>query len=230
MPGRSSTLLAAILVVLFSAPFLGPSFLARVLVSLVLTVTILAALHGAVRRRWVFVVTGLLAALGFLAGVLADLVPSVAPPALRYLSTVVVLSVVAVVMLLDTLRRPHVTIEQVSGALAVYLLIGLIWGHLYVVLDGMWPGSLAFATPSLSEESKLGACIYFSYVTLTTLGYGDIQPVTAQARSLALSEAVLGQLYLAALVARIVGIHVASGLAAAGGHAGQVEQHSQRRP
>ncbi len=114
--------------------------------------------------------------------------------------------------------------------MAVYLLIGLIWGHLYVVLDGMWPGSLAFATPSLSEESKLGACVYFSYVTLTTLGYGDIQPVTAQARSLALSEAVLRQLYLAALVARIVGIHVASGLAAAGGYAGQVEQHSQRRP
>ncbi len=80
MPGRSSTLLAAILVVLFSAPFLEPFALARVLVNLALTVTILAALHGAVRRRWVFLATGLLAALGFLGGVSADLVPGVAPP------------------------------------------------------------------------------------------------------------------------------------------------------
>ena len=180
--GRSTILLVAVVLVLLVSAFLESFPMAQTLLALGFTIAILAAIHGTSTRPWVFRLTTAVAILGFVLELAHALEPSPVLFVARFLSTVAVLCVVAVVLCLDTLRRPEITVEQVSGALAAYLFIGLILGHLFFVLEALQPGAIAFGSSAPSAESHLGDCIYFSFVTLTTLGYGDIAPVSAQAR------------------------------------------------
>jgi hypothetical protein len=115
-------------------------------------------------------------------------------------------------ILKHVLRDSEVTADKICGALCVYLLFGIIWASGYFLLEGLSPGSLAFASGGPdSIETLFSQCLYYSYVTLTTLGYGDISPVSQAAKSLAYVEALTGQLYLAVLVARLVALHIAHG-------------------
>ena len=124
-----------------------------------------------------------------------------------------------VVMLRFILTSREVTFNTVCASLCIYLLLGVVWALLYSLIDHLDPAAFYSATndgrsaPVLrigSGEST--AVLYFSFCTLTTLGYGDIVPVTPVARTLASLEAITGQLYLAVLVARLVGLHIAASL------------------
>ncbi len=99
----------------------------------------------------------------------------------------------------------------ISAVLCLYLILGLLWGTMYSILEFMIPGS--FKGDILAEGSTISNQLhyfyYFSYVTLTTLGYGDILPQTRQAAALCQTEAILGQFFTAVFVARLVGIQVA---------------------
>jgi voltage-gated potassium channel Kch len=99
-------------------------------------------------------------------------------------------------------RAKTVDTEHVYAALSAYLLAGLFFGLLYWVLEQLRPGALTTS----GNFSRMTA-IYFSFVTLATLGYGDIVPRTDVARGLAILEAVGGQLFLAVLVARLVSLY-----------------------
>ena len=113
----------------------------------------------------------------------------------------------AIAALRFALRGRTVDSERLSAALSAYLLAGLLFGIVYFQVERMRPGSFSIAgMPSDPEQLDLQTSIYFSFVTLATLGYGDISPVKPTARGLAVSEAMMGQLYLAVLVARLVGL------------------------
>lgn len=101
------------------------------------------------------------------------------------------------------LRGGRVDHEKVAAAVCVYLLIGVVWQDLYILVDILIPGS--FSSAVLTGKDYL----YYSFVTLSTLGYGDISPVNGPARALAYTEALVGQLYLTILVARLVGLYIA---------------------
>lgn len=101
------------------------------------------------------------------------------------------------------LRGRAVGREQIYAALGAYLLVGFFFGLLYWVLEARVPGSLAAAAETAGSFS-VETTIYFSFVTLASLGYGDVLPVSDPARGLAVLEVVGGQLYLAVLVARLV--------------------------
>jgi len=79
------------------------------------------------------------------------------------------------------------------------------------LLEVMMPGSISGVRELVGDQATPGPMIYFSYVTLTTLGYGDVTPVTNIAMSMSYAEAIIGQLFLAILVARLVGLHIAGG-------------------
>jgi voltage-gated potassium channel Kch len=96
--------------------------------------------------------------------------------------------------------------DHLMAALSAYLLVGVFWGAIYVAVEEGIPGSLLAAGSRFPHGMDLSDGIYFSFVTLATLGYGDITPVTPIARGLAVFEAVVGQFYLAVLVARLVGL------------------------
>jgi voltage-gated potassium channel Kch len=113
----------------------------------------------------------------------------------------------------------RVDYNTICAALCAYLLIGVFWANVYSFTAIVDPDSFRLG---LAEEDASGAMrfggahsiypIYFSFVTLTTLGYGDIVPTSAGARMLATMEAVMGQLYLAVLVARLVGLQIAQSM------------------
>src|SRR5262249_34490671 len=98
--------------------------------------------------------------------------------------------------------------EHVYAALDAYVLAGIFVGVFYWVLERTWPGSFALAAGDGKGEFSCPSAIYFSFVTLATLGYGDIVPRSEAARSLAITEAVAGQLYLAVMIARLVSLYV----------------------
>ena len=108
-------------------------------------------------------------------------------------------------ILTHVLRDEEVSREKIFGALSVYLLLGVIWAMLFIMMDSLVPGSFRYGQERVLTEAQM---VYYSFVTLTTLGYGDIVPVSPTARSLATLEALTGQLYLTVLVARLVGLHI----------------------
>ena len=101
------------------------------------------------------------------------------------------------------MRARTVDAEHVYAALSAYLLAGMLLGLLYWLIEQVWPGSFTAAAPF----SRVSA-VYFSFVTLATLGYGDIVPKSDLARGLAVVEGMGGQLFLAVLVARLVSLYV----------------------
>ncbi|MCC6847550.1 MAG: two pore domain potassium channel family protein [Deltaproteobacteria bacterium] len=111
--------------------------------------------------------------------------------------------IAAVGALLYALRAPEVGVEHVYAALDAYLLAGVFGGMLHHEIEHTWTGSYTIGGAPLPEFS-LATAIYFSFVTLTTLGYGDIVPQTDVARGVTVVEAITGQLYLAVLIARLV--------------------------
>ena len=106
-------------------------------------------------------------------------------------------------------EEEEITTNVIAGAICGYLLIGLMWANFFSVLEILQPGS--FKT-SENANTELSYFTYYSYVTLTTLGFGDITPITSQARSLSVLEAIAGPIYLAVLVARLVGMSISQSL------------------
>ena len=108
------------------------------------------------------------------------------------------------------LRGTRVTLDKIFAAICVYMFIGYAWTFAYALVEELEPS--AFVALSRSSPNDYVARIlelrYFSFATLTTVGYGDIVPHSAAARTLAVLEAVTGQIYLTVLVARLVGLHI----------------------
>jgi voltage-gated potassium channel len=118
------------------------------------------------------------------------------------------------VLLRNIVRSEIVSVGTIFGAMSVYLLIGVVWSFVYAMVELASPGAFEFGplAAQIDDSGKHGQLRFFGYyslVTLSTLGYGDITPVTPLARSLAALEAVAGQLYIAVLIAFMVGTHIA---------------------
>ena len=118
------------------------------------------------------------------------------------------------VLLRHVIRSRHANAGTIYAAMSAYLLIGVTWAFFYAMVEITSPGSFDFGSHAEQAEhyarhGELRLFSYYSLVTLSTLGYGDITPVSALARSLSTLEAVTGQLFIAVLLARLVGLHVA---------------------
>jgi hypothetical protein len=114
---------------------------------------------------------------------------------------------IAIFILIKKLfSEKKVTVDTIQGGSSVYLLMGIFWAFVYHILIIADPGAISFS----SSGEELSSILYFSFTTLTTLGYGDITPVSWVARNLTTLEAVIGQLFLAIFVARLVGLYIAT--------------------
>jgi voltage-gated potassium channel Kch len=109
-------------------------------------------------------------------------------------------------VLFRVLRKGEITIYRVQGAVAAYLLLGLAWTSAYEIVLLTNPGAFRFP----DADADLLALLYYSFVTLTTTGYGDITPVAPVARSIAVAEALIGQIFPAVLIARLVSMEIAA--------------------
>lgn len=123
---------------------------------------------------------------------------------------VILVTYFSVTILTYVLSGTRVTMDKIFAAICVYMFIGYAWSFAYALIEELQPG--AFLSLSASTPTNFVARVlemrYFSFVTLTTVGYGDIVPRSAVARTLANLEAITGQIYLTVLVARLVGLHI----------------------
>ena len=204
-----SALLGLLVLVVFVIPALGalgtPSMLLLELVlSLILVSGTIAAVSSLVARGLV---------IGLASATLAIQWLMIASPGLvinlvRAGCFVVFLAMLAGMVLKQTLREGPITWHRVQGSVAVYLLLGVTWGFTYELVILLDPGAFQFSAPHDDLSPVRTKLIYFSIVTLTTTGYGDIIPVHAAARSLATLEAMVGQLFPAILIARLVAMEL----------------------
>ncbi len=106
------------------------------------------------------------------------------------------------------LHTKDVTADTLFGAVCVYLLLGLLWASIYGLLEHLDPGTIYFSNNAEPlKEATSNELIYYSYLTLASLGYGDITFLTPEGRIISVLEAVTGQLFIAFLVARLVSIY-----------------------
>lgn len=105
------------------------------------------------------------------------------------------------------LIEQEVTSDTVLGGACAFVLLGFLWGYTYYILNTLEPHSFT-ANRALSKEPS--DYIYFSFVTLTSTGYGDILPTSEKARGLVILEAITGQLYLAIMISRLVSLHISN--------------------
>ena len=105
---------------------------------------------------------------------------------------------IVVLLVRNLLSQRIITANLIYCAISIYLLIGIMWAGLYVVLEGISPGSFS----GISDTADL---VYFSFVTLTTVGFGDVAPLSILVKRLAVFEAAMGGIYMAIIIAMIVG-------------------------
>jgi hypothetical protein len=128
-------------------------------------------------------------------------------PILTSASTAVFFGYALARLFLGILRVDRITSDVLCEAVAVYLLMGFAWGSFYSFIERISPGSFQFAAAPDAPLSRMWTLLYYSFVTLTTLGYGDIVPATDLARSVAVIEAVMGVMYVAIIIARLAGLY-----------------------
>lgn len=114
-------------------------------------------------------------------------------------------AVATIIILRHLLNQKVVTADLIWGAVCGYFLIGFMWEDIYSLLENIQPGSFNLGQQQVPD---IDSFTYFSFVTLATLGYGDIVPLTEQAQSLTIIEAVMGQMYLAVNIATLVAIRI----------------------
>ncbi len=190
--------------------FVGDVLAWRIALEGFLALALLAGTFTASRTRVQLVVIGILALIFFGGRMLYVVSPAYSFAVINSVAGALFFATVAAILLRDIFDSDaEITMDMIFGSINVYVLLGLAFGVAYLALDTITPNS--FDLPAALIEgthTRLGGYIYFRFVTMTTLCYGDAPPVTAPARTFSFLEAVAGQLYLTVLVARLVGLHI----------------------
>jgi hypothetical protein len=201
-------LLVALVVLFISAPFVeelkGGGLILSVLFSLVLLAAVFAV---ADRKRTLAIALGL-ALPAITARWINFFRPRVVHPTVFLVCALLLLAFVIGHLLHFILHARVVTIEVLCASIAAYLMLGLMWTVAYWFVDQVTPGgAFSFNTERGMHSMNGFTGFYFSFITLSTVGYGDITPVSQAARWLAAMEAMTGSLYVAVLIARLVSLY-----------------------
>lgn len=213
---RFSFLLVALFFLLITAPMLEALGLDEQIsygaVSTVFILALMAAMFALARSRPVVLVGTAILLMVAGASIAEVLHPTLAVGVFRDLVAALLLFWIMVLGVRYLLTTKLITMNTIAASLCIFLLIGMFWAQLYAIVATLDPN--AFKAPIGDEglltlaDPQTGDALYYSYVTLSTLGYGDITPAAPAAKVLAATEAVVGQLFLVVLVARLVGMHI----------------------
>ena len=212
-PMRHLILLLALLTIIILEPVLSMTRHGIVILNVIGAVVLLSGVYAVSECKEVFVTAILLSILSIITTWLLLAYPGHAMVIFAHATMIIVLGFFAGAILHYVVRSGRVTADRIFAAICAYLLIGYAWAFAYALLDEFSPG--AFASPTeVARNDYVGRVIqmrYFSFMTLATVGYGDIVPRTPGARTMAILEAILGQFYLVALIGRLVGLHIVHG-------------------
>jgi hypothetical protein len=205
-----SALLLILLVFFFLSPFVKSTtnsfilaiFYIPLLISGVATVT-----ENRVLKLFAFAT----AAIVLVFNILHQNFPSKTYTGCWYFSIVIFFFLLISVLMHQVFRDGPVSRHRIRGAVAAYLLIGLTWTYIYLLIALLFEGAFSFPPTTAvhpDDPSLQSTLAYYSFVTLTTVGYGDIVPIHPAARMFAILEALIGMLYPATLLARLVSLEI----------------------
>jgi ion channel len=185
------------------------------------TVALLTALYSVSGNRRVLITGILLVTPIFILGLSNYAKTNFYLTLLVYTLAITFFGLVCISILIHIMAEERVTVDLIYGSACVYLLMGFVWAIIYGFIEVLLNGSFSIAGTPMSHPDLLGQysflnenLAYYSFVTLTTLGYGDITPLTGPAKTASALEAVIGQLYIALLVARLVGLQISQSMEA----------------
>ena len=205
-------LLIALGLLFFSLPFVEEIKGGDIIVSILLSLVLISAVLAVANRRRTFVVAVLLAIPAVVGRWINHFRPDLLPPAIFLVAGLVLVAFVVANLLRFILRAPSVNAEVLCASISAYLMLGLMWTMAYWLVDQLTPGgAFSFNTNAGPQSINGFNAFYFSFITLSTVGYGDITPVSRIARWLAAMEAMTGLLYVAVLIARLVSLYSAPG-------------------
>ena len=207
-------LLIALALLFTVAPFVEEIKGGELIVSSLLSLVLLAAVLAVADRKYVFVIALALVIPALAGRWINHFQPNLVHPAVFLVCALVLMTFVVARLLRFIFRAPSVTTEVLCASIAAYLMLGLVWTAAYWLVDQLTPGgAFSFNTTTGSRSMNGFTGFYFSFITLSTVGYGDITPVSNIARWLAAMEAMTGLLYVAVLIARLVALYSAPGSA-----------------
>jgi len=181
-----------------------------IILDLISTAVLVAGSYALSERKHVFLIAILLSALSVVGTALAVAFPKKWALLISHAIILVLIGFFCVTILAYVLRRGRVNSDKIFAAICVYMLMGYGWSFVYSILVELEPHAFVATTEVGLHDfvARLLQLRYFSFMTLTTVGYGDIVPHSPLARTLTALEAVMGQFYLVVLVGRLVGLHI----------------------
>src|SRR5436309_4579193 len=211
---RFSTVQLLIALALFFiwAPFVEEIEGGELIVSGLFSLVLLAGIVAVADRKRVLVIAIVLAIPAIAGRWINHFRPDLIPPAVFLVAGLILIAFVVGNLLPFVLRSASVNTDVLCASISAYLMLGLMWTLAYWLVDQLTPGgAFSFNTNAGTRSMNGFNGFYFSFITLSTVGYGDITPVSKVARMLAAMEAMTGLLYVAVLIARLVSLYSAPG-------------------
>jgi hypothetical protein len=221
-PGRFTVLLMAIMFLLVAQPIFAGHAFVQTIVTFSIALVLLSALYALRSVRILFVIALILIvpSIGSRLALLFTTNPTLELVGAIFSCMFLAVTIFALVSRLFSVRS--VTLDTISAAICAYLLMGVAWAYAFAVEAMRHPDAFSAALLQRNPGSmapllaSLHTFIYYSFVCLTTTGFGDISPISNGARVLSVTEAVFGQLYMAILIARLVSLEVAQSMTKTG--------------
>ena len=206
---RCFYLFVVLLALIGIVPFVDPTPTGRFAISAINLFIMIAAVAAVGRTVLSFVIIVLLAA-GALASQYLGMSWGDAQHVVHAWMFGAALYAVTIAYMLRYVFQPEVmTADKLFGAASAYLMLGALWTYLYALIGNYYPNSFAVAgAPAVPEVMDL---LYFSFTVLTSTGFGDIVPITRQARAICVLEQLTGALFVAILIARLAGVYPPAG-------------------
>jgi len=197
-------LLITLILLIFISPYMAVYHLGNWTISLFLLLVLLSQVFILHKKRIYFIYACALGAVIMILSVYNSFHPSVTLIVIERCLELVFFIFAIVTVFIKVFKHKRITPNTIYAALCVYLLIGLAYTYAYLIVEIVNPGSFLYNEAALVGETLGFNLSYFSFTTLTTVGFGDIVPVTIQAKSIVIVEEITGVLYLAAIVSRLI--------------------------
>jgi hypothetical protein len=205
-----ASFLAALVLLLVSTPLVNRIKYGELLESVFFTLVMVFGVVAVGHRRWAMWLSVILVLPPLLAKWLYHFWPAQTLAGIYMGGAILFILFIIGQLLWFILRAPRVDSEVLCAGISCYLLLGFVWAFAYLLIARQFPGAFAFnAGPEVDHVMTPFTCLYFSYITLSTVGYGDITPVADVVRMLAAAESMTGTLFVAVLISRLVSMYSA---------------------
>src|SRR6266436_4443227 len=205
--GPCTYLLLSLLGLILLFPYAKGDVFGRIALAILHSLVLIGGAYAISRNRRTLVVGSGLAVLGVALQWIALLTSMVVFIRLAGIVYVVFLVLTVGNLLQYLLKKGPITADKLHGALAGYIMLAFLWAFIYAMIESFVPGSFSFGHFGAMDSAAFFRLLYFSFTTLTTTGYGDITPVTDQARSVVLIEQFTGVFFVGVLIARLAGLY-----------------------